>query len=121
MRRQLQAALLLAGALGLAGGAPHARAQAPGLQAFPEADLALGARLLQQHRCSACHAAKLGGDGSAIYRPAGRVNSPGALLAMVERCSTELNLSLFPDEVASVAAVLNRDHYRFLAPPPPRR
>jgi len=32
---------------------------------------------------------------------------------MVEQCNTELNLGLFPEEVTSVAAVLNRDHYRF--------
>jgi len=30
----------------------------------------------------------------------------------VEQCNTELNLGLFPDEVNSVAAVLNRDHYK---------
>jgi hypothetical protein len=32
---------------------------------------------------------------------------------MVEQCNTELNLGMFPEEVNSVAAVLNRDHYRF--------
>jgi hypothetical protein len=32
---------------------------------------------------------------------------------MVERCNTELNLQLFPDDVAAVAAVLQRDHYHF--------
>ena len=26
---------------------------------------------------------------------------------------TELNLTLFPDEVTAISAVLNRDHYRF--------
>lgn len=28
-------------------------------------------------------------------------------------CNTELNLGMFPEEVTSVAAVLQRDHYRF--------
>ena len=37
----------------------------------------------------------------------------GLLRGMVEQCNTELNLALFPDEVTSIAAVLNRDHYRF--------
>jgi hypothetical protein len=32
---------------------------------------------------------------------------------MVEQCNTELNLGFFPEEVTAVAAVLNRDHYRF--------
>ena len=34
---------------------------------------------------------------------------------MVEYCSTELNLGLFPEEVTAIAAVLQRDHYRFTA------
>jgi hypothetical protein len=32
---------------------------------------------------------------------------------MVEQCNLELNLTLFPDEVTAISAVLNRDHYRF--------
>lgn len=80
---------------------------------FEGADMALGERLLQEHRCAECHARKLGGDGSAIYRPRGRINTPGALRGMVEQCNLELNLTLFPDEVTAISAVLNRDHYRF--------
>jgi hypothetical protein len=55
----------------------------------------------------------VGGDGSAIYRPAGKISTPGALRGMVDYCSTELNLGLFPEEVTAVATVLQRDHYRF--------
>ena len=80
---------------------------------YEGADLAVGAKLVADNQCSACHQRKVGGDGSAIYRPQGRVNSPGALRGMVEQCNTELNLGLFPDEVNAIAAVLNRDHYRF--------
>lgn len=87
--------------------------RAQGLESLAQADLALGERLLAEHQCAACHQRKVGGDGSAIYRPAGRIGSPAALVSMVERCNTELGLSLFPDEVASIAAVLNRDHYHF--------
>ena len=97
-----------------AGAVVNARAAEPA--EFRGADLALGQRLIQQHQCDACHASKVGGDGSAIYRPQGRINRPPALLAMVEMCSTELNLQLFPEDVAAVAAVLQRDHYRFRAP-----
>jgi hypothetical protein len=86
-------------------------AQAPEL--FRDADLVLGRKLIQEHGCSECHARKVGGDGTAIYRPKGKINTPGALRGMVDYCSTELNLGLFPEEVTAVAAVLQRDHYRF--------
>jgi hypothetical protein len=80
---------------------------------FRDADLALGARLIKENRCVECHVSKFGGDGSSIYRPTGRINAPGYLRGMVEQCNTELNLGMFPEEVSAVAAVLNRDHYRF--------
>ena len=35
------------------------------------------------------------------------------LRGMVEQCNTELGLGMFPEEVTAVAAVLQRDHYRF--------
>jgi len=90
----------------------------PRLHTYAEADLALGERLMAEHKCTACHVRKVGGDGSAIYKPQGRINNPGALRGMVDYCSTELNLGLFPEEVTSVAAVLQRDHYRFPAAAP---
>lgn len=80
---------------------------------FRGADLALGEKLIREHRCSECHVRRVGGDGSAIYKPTGRISRPAALLAMVEMCSTELKLQLFPEDVQAVAAVLQRDHYRF--------
>lgn len=84
---------------------------------FRDADLTLGEKLIAEHRCSDCHASKVGGDGSSIYRPQGRIDTPGKLRGMVDMCNTELNLGLFPEEVLSVAAVLQRDHYRFPARP----
>jgi len=100
---------------GLAGGLLLATAAAAQTAAalYQGADLALGERLIREHRCAECHTRKAGGDGSAIYRPQGRINTPGALRGMVEQCNLELNLTLFPDEVTAVSAVLNRDHYRF--------
>ena len=95
----------------LAGVSLGAAAQGPAI--FKEADLKLGEKLIAQHKCNQCHAQKWTDDGKAIYRPKGRVNTPALLQGMVERCSTQLNLGLFPEEVTSVAAVLNRDHYRF--------
>ncbi len=96
--------------LALAALAPMAGAE-PAL--FQGADLQLGRQLIAEHQCSACHTRRVGGDGSAIYKPAGRINTPAFLRGMVEQCNTELNLGLFPEEVTAVAAVLNREHYKF--------
>lgn len=93
--------------------AAAAQAQANAAELFRDADLALGTKLIKEHRCAECHVRKVGGDGSAIFRPAGRINTPGFLRGMVEQCNSELNLQLFPDEVTAIAAVLNRDHYKF--------
>ena len=101
---------LIAAAAGQMAGSAFAQSAA---ELYRGADLADGARLIAEHRCSECHARKFGGDGSSVYRPAGRVNGPGPLRGMVEQCNLELNLGLFPEEVNSIAAVLNRDHYRF--------
>lgn len=80
---------------------------------YPEANLALGAQLIDQHKCSACHAKHVGADGADMYNPKGKTNSPARLLAMVEACNTQLSLSLFPEEVQSIAAVLDQRHYGF--------
>ena len=84
-----------------------------GPEIFRGADLALGDRLIAEHRCNKCHSTKVPGDGSAIYRPKGRINTPGLLRGMVEQCNTQMSLGMFPEDVTAVAAVLNRDHYRF--------
>lgn len=88
-----------------------ASAQLPSI--FKDADLRLGEKLIEEHKCTACHVQKVGGDGSAIYKPLGRINTPGFLRGMVDQCNTEMNLGIFPDEVTSIAAVLNRDYYKF--------
>lgn len=88
--------------------------QAPAQPAiFKGADLKLGEQLIAEHKCAACHTRRVGGDGSDIYNPKGRINTPAFLRGMVEQCNTELNLGMFPEDVNAVAAVLNRDHYKF--------
>ncbi len=89
----------------------QALAQVPAI--YKDADLKLGEQLIEQNKCSQCHATKVGGDGSAIYKPAGRINNAGLLRGMVEQCNSMLNFQMFPEEVTAVAAVLNRDHYKF--------
>ena len=80
---------------------------------FKGADLKLGEQLIAEHKCSVCHTRRVGGDGSDIYNPQGRINTAAFLRGMVEQCNTELNFGMFPEEVNAVAAVLNRDHYKF--------
>ena len=97
--------------LGAAWFATQARAQ--GADIFKDADLALGEKLIAEHRCVQCHTSKVGGDGSAIYKPLGKFNTAGLMRGMVEMCNTNMNLGMFPEEVTDIAAVLNRDHYKF--------
>ena len=80
---------------------------------FKDADLKLGEQLVAQNKCTQCHISKVGGDGSAIYKPKGRINDAGLLRGMVEQCNSTLNFQMFADEVTAVAAVINRDHYKF--------
>lgn len=110
MTRRRLAVPTLALSLLLAGLQAPAQAQ-PAI--FKNADLQLGSKLIAENQCVACHVSKVGGDGSAIYKPQGRINTAAFLRGMVEQCNTELNLGMFPEEVDAVAAVLNRDHYKF--------
>ncbi len=107
-------ALCAASLLILAGAALQTgQARAQGAEIFKGADLALGEKLMAEHKCAQCHISKVGGDGSAMYKPQGKFNNAGLLRGMVEMCNTQMNLGLFPEEVTAVAAVLNRDHYKF--------
>lgn len=107
MRLAIASLLLLGGALAVG------NAKAQGAEIFKGADLVLGQKLIADSKCVACHISKVGGDGSAMYKPAGRINNAGLLRGMVEMCNTTMNLGLFPEDVTAVAAVLNRDHYKF--------
>lgn len=80
---------------------------------FKDADVALGNTLIAEQKCDACHIRRVGGDGSGIYNPKGRINTPAALRGMVEYCNTELNSGFFPEDTHAVAAALNLRHYKF--------
>jgi mono/diheme cytochrome c family protein len=111
-RRSMRIAAL--GLLFVGGAALHGtQARAQGAEIFKGADLSLGEKLIAEHKCVQCHTSKVGGDGSAIYKPAGKFNTAGLMRGMVEMCNTNMNLGMFPEEVTAVAAVLNRDHYKF--------
>ena len=80
---------------------------------FKGADLASGEKLIAENKCNECHIRRVGGDGSSIYKPTGKISTAGALRGMVEYCNTELNLGFFPEDTNAVAAVLNLKHYKF--------
>jgi hypothetical protein len=99
--------ILIVGMLGMSG------VQAQQHPLFKEADMQLGEKLIAENKCNECHIRRVGGDGSSIYKPKGRINTAGALRGMVEYCNTELNLGFFPEDTNAVAAVLNKQHYKF--------
>lgn len=88
-------------------------AQAQQHPLFKEADLPMGEKLIVENKCEECHKRRVGGDGSDIYNPKGRINTAGLLRGMVEYCNTQLNLGFFPEDTTAVAAVLNKRHYKF--------
>lgn len=108
LRRAAASVLLLGGALWLA-----SPAKAQGADIFKGANLKQGEHLIAEHQCTQCHISKVGGDGSAIFKPKGKFNTAGLMRGMVEMCNTNMNLGMFPEEVTDIAAVLNRDHYKF--------
>lgn len=108
--RLFTSTLVVAASLGVLFAAPPLHAE-PAI--FKDADVALGEKLMAEHRCAQCHAQKFGGDGNAVYRPLEKINTAGLLRGMVEQCNSTLNFQMFPEEVTAVAAALNRRHYRF--------
>ena len=76
-------------------------------------DGAEGARLVQQHKCEACHESKVYGPPGSIYtRKDRKVTSWEKLKAQVAGCNTMLNIGLFPDDEEHVAKYLNDTWYK---------
>lgn len=97
---------LLLPALLLAGTAQAAVPFAAGNVAHGEA--------LHAKDCAGCHAARFGGDGSAIYtRPDHKVRSASALAQRIAMCSANLGLKLFPEDETDIGAYLNQTYYKF--------
>ena len=79
-----------------------------------DATIITGKKLVADSKCEACHASKVGGDGSQIYlRKDKRVTALSKLQPQVARCNTDLNLGLFPEDEAAIAAYLNANFYKF--------
>lgn len=100
--------LLFASAL--ASLAPVAAAQS---DVFPFGDPKLGKKVVEE-KCSGCHVARFGGDGSGIFTRADRkASSKQSLLAWVQRCNVNVRTGLNGEEEESVAAYLSETYYKF--------
>src|SRR6478752_7814543 len=78
------------------------------------ADVAAGARLVEEKHCETCHGNKTLGDAKAVYlRRDRKVTTLEKLKAQVAACNSQLGLGLFPDEEESVVDYLDATYYRF--------
>ena len=81
--------------------------------AFPFGDPKVGKKVLEA-KCSGCHVARFGGDGSRMFtRPERKASSTASILAWVQRCNTNIKTGLGAEEEQSVAAYLNEAYYKF--------
>lgn len=81
---------------------------------FAKADPVAGKKYLDEAKCSACHAARMGGDGARMYtRPDRKVKDAQGLLKMVQFCVDRTGAPVFPEDVVHMAAYLNREFYKF--------
>lgn len=75
-----------------------------------------GRKLVEANKCEACHQGRIPGPAGAIYtRKDRKVTSLAKLKSQVAMCTTQLNLSLFPEDEESIAAFLNATYYKFPA------
>jgi mono/diheme cytochrome c family protein len=81
--------------------------------AFPFGDPKMGKQVLEA-KCSGCHIARFGGDGSRMFtRPERKASSTASILAWVQRCNANIKTGLGAEEEQSVAAYLNEAYYKF--------
>lgn len=81
--------------------------------AFPFGDPKVGRKVLEA-KCSGCHVARWGGDGSGVFKRQDRkASSTQSLLAWVQRCNANAKLDLNAEEEESIAAYLNEAYYKF--------
>ncbi|MGZ8253934.1 MAG: hypothetical protein ACXWVT_03710 [Burkholderiaceae bacterium] len=79
--------------------------------AAPQA--AEGQKLVQQHKCEACHESKVYGPPGSIYtRKDRKVTTWSKLKSQVQACNTMLNSGLFPDDEENIATHLNETYYK---------
>jgi len=76
---------------------------------FPNGDAQTGKKLFEQHKCNRCHAAMLGGDGSAMFTRADRkVRTAAELVEQIRVCSGNVGANLTAQDEQHLGAYLNR-------------
>ncbi len=81
--------------------------------AFPFGDPKEGKKVLEE-KCSGCHVARFGGDGSAMFTRSDRkASSAASVLAWVQRCNVNTKTGLGAEQEDGVAAWLNQAYYKF--------
>ncbi|MDH2916967.1 MAG: cytochrome c [Gallionella sp.] len=71
-----------------------------------------GKTLIAEYECNNCHAAKVGGDGSAIFnRSSSRIRNADDMLQQITRCSGSMHLDA--KEQQDIGAYLNQKYYKF--------
>lgn len=76
---------------------------------FPNGNAQTGQKLFAQYKCGSCHAAMLGGDGSAMFtRPDRKVRSVSDLIEQMRYCTGNVGANLTPQDEQHLGAYLNR-------------
>lgn len=76
---------------------------------FPNGNAQAGQKLFEQYKCGHCHAAMLGGDGSAIFtRADSKVRNAHELVEQIRFCSGNVGANLSAQEEQHLGAYLNR-------------
>jgi len=84
-------------------------ATAASAKPFPNGNAQSGQKLFEQHKCNRCHAAMLGGDGSAMFTRADRkVRTAAELVEQIRFCSGNVGANLTAQDEQHLGAYLNR-------------
>ena len=76
---------------------------------FPNGNAQTGQKLFEQNKCNRCHAAMLGGDGSAMFTRADRkVHNATELTEQIRICSGNVGAKLTAQDEQHLGAYLNR-------------
>ena len=85
----------------------------PVANAFLLGDPDNGAKL-QTEKCSSCHIAEFGGDGTMMYsREDRKIKTVEGLMLRVAVCNENVNAGMSEDEVNDVIIFLNENYYKF--------
>ena len=76
---------------------------------FPNGSAQAGHALFNEYKCSSCHSALLGGDGSAMFTRADRkVHNAAELIAQIKVCSGNVGANLSAQDEQNLGSYLNQ-------------